>query len=155
MDYRIVDVFINDFRLCVKADHYHPDGSFWFTEHYTFLGREGLKQKQATDAQGNVLMDDGTPAPTRAGGRVPINASERIPYLPSGRSWKYRPGPHMSDNSILEAISSIHKQRLVTGWPQGKVDSLKPRRASSMTQADRDGCAILNVAFQHLIGYEA
>ena len=145
MEFKIVDVFTHDSQLVVKAEHYHPNGALWFVEHYTWQGREGLKQKRATNALNQLLLDDGTVAPftTRPG-----QPSEGIYSLPPGRSWRLRPGPHMDDSSILEVIRSVHRQRRVAGWPNS-TDRL-PRFKSSSD--DMQGCQTLRLKFQSLIG---
>lgn len=149
MDFRIVDVYLSSGQLVVTAEHFNPDGSAWFTEHYTWQGREGLKQKRATNALGQLLQDDNTVAPTRVTRRGPPDETEQ--FLEAGKTWKLRPGPHMVDDSILSTIRSIHRQRLATGWPQGKIDQLPTFKSGP---ADNLGSDALKLRFQGLIGHQ-
>lgn len=146
-DFRIVDIFTQDGQLVVKAEHFRPDGSAWFTENYTWQGREGLKQKRATNALGQLLLDDGTVAPSDPDPNVPGRRNFR---LPPGRTWALRPGPHMDESSILSTIRSIHRQRLLTGWPN-TVDRLGNFRPKP---EDVTGCPALLARFQALLGRE-
>ena len=148
MDFKIVDVFTQDGQLVVKAEHYHPSGVLWFVEHYTWQGREGLKQKRATNALGQLLLDDGTVAPSTT---HPGPPAEVIYSLPAGRTWLLRPGPHMDRSSIVKTIRKIHKQRLVSGWPQGQMD---PMCRFKFNGDDTTGCTGLRSHFQTLIGYQ-
>jgi hypothetical protein len=146
MEFKIVDVFTHDGQLVVTVEHYNPNGSFWFLEHYTFQGREWSKQKRATNALSQLLLDDGTVAPTNPG----VGAGDPPqPFLPPGRTWALRPGPHMDDSSILDTIRSIHQRRLVSGWPQGSIDRLGPAKPSPQ---DTTGAPALAAHFQHLKG---
>ena len=146
MDFRIVEVYISSGQLVVRAEHFKPDGSAWFTEHYTWQGREGLKQKRATNALGQLLQDDDSIAPTRIIRRGPPDEVEQ--FLEAGKTWKRLPAPHMVDDSILGTIRSIHRQRLATGYPN-RIDQL---RAPTPTAADVAGCPVLLAKFQVLIG---
>jgi hypothetical protein len=148
MDFKIVDVFTQDGQLVAKAEHYHPSGALWFVEHYTWQGREGLKQKRATNALGQLLLDDGTVAPSTTRPGPPV---EVIYSLPAGRSWLRQPAPHMVNDSILATIRSIHQQRLASGWPQGKVDQLPGFKPDS---TDESGAETLRLKFQILIGHQ-
>lgn len=146
-DFKIVDVFTQDGQLIVKAEHYHATGSLWFVENYTWQGREGLKQKRATNALGQLLLSDNSVAPSRIVRPGLPDVLEQ--YLPTGAQWKYRPGPHMDEASILSVIASIHQQRLAAGWPQGQVDVL---RRFKPTQEDEGGIVGLTLGFQSLKG---
>ena len=145
---KIVDVFEKDCHLIVLVEHYHADGSFWFREDYRWQGREGLKQKRATNDQGEALMDDGQVAPTHN------VEGDQLHYLPEGREWARLPAPHIVDDSILSVIRSIHAQRLVWGWPQGAIDQVSSIPDSKISQRDRDGCPVLIAKFAALVGYE-
>ena len=145
MDFKIIDVQNQDSHLIVCVEHYHVNGTLWFTENYVWQGREGLKQKRATDADGQILLTDGTVAPS-----LTNNAGIVEQYLPEGKSWQLRPGPHMDDEAILTTIRDIHKDRLVSGWPS-TTDTLSP---CSCTNEDVDGCDTLVSKFTSLIGYE-
>ncbi len=125
--------------MVVQAEHYRSDGTGWFTENYVFQGREGLKQKRKTNAQGRLLMDDATVAP---------GAPKQ--FLPPGREWARHPAPHMAEESIIGTITSIHKQRLVTGWPTG-VDVISSK---TFTNRDAAGVSALLAKFGHLAGRE-
>jgi len=146
MDFKITEVYISSGHLVVTAEHYNANGSLWFVEHYTWQGREGLKQKRATNALGQLLLDDGTVAPV-AVRRGPLD--ELVAFLPPGRNWLRQPAPHLVDDSILGTIRSIHKQRLATGWPQGKVDTL---RTFKPAPTDHAGVAVLLAKFRLLVG---
>lgn len=147
MDFQLIDITNVQSHLVVTAEHYHPDGSFWFRENYVWQGREGLKRKRKTDAEGRILMDDGQRAPLRLG----ID-DELVPYLPSGRTWARLPAPHMDEESILTTMRSIHQQRLISGWPQGRIDKISRISESKIRQEDRDGCPILIAKFAALKG---
>ena len=147
MQFEILDVFQQDSQLVVKVRHHNPDGSAWFVEHYTWQGREGLKRKRATNALGQLLLDDGTVAPTEVVRRGPPDKVSA--FLPAGRTWLLRPGPHMDESSILSIIRSVHQQRRITGWPQGKVDNLPVFKHNT---SDNNGVEILRTKFQGLIG---
>ena len=144
MIFKILDVYAQDNHLCVWVQHFRATGSEWFKEHYLFQGREGLKQKRATDAQGRILMDDGEVAPIliRKDG---LTGS----YLPTGRTWKRLPAPHMDDSSILVTIRSIHQQRTASGWIRG--DNTLSNHKS--TVEDELGNPVLLERFGHLKGY--
>ncbi len=140
MDFKIVDVFIHDSQLVVKAQHYHPSAPGepvepWFVEHYTWQGREGSKRQRRVNALGEPLLDDGSVAlkVTPPDGRVAW-------FLPSDRQWAYNARPRMSEASVLGVIQETHRQRLATGWPQGKVDVLGRFKSSA---ADEAGVAAL------------
>ena len=146
MNFKIIDVFTHDGHLVVKAEHFNLDSSFWFLEYYLFQGREWHKHKRAVNARGQTLLDDGTVGPTRPRPNEPERTEQ---FLPPGRTWALRPGPHMDDSTILDTIRSIHKQRLVSGWPQGKIDRLGTLKPAPQ---DTTGCVPLAAHFQHLKG---
>ena len=146
MNFRIVDVFTQDGQLIVRAEHFHANGSPWFTEHYTWQGREAFKQKRETNIRGEMLLDSGEVCPS-----VPIPfTNQRHQVLPPGRNWKYRPGPHMDDGSVLSEIRATHQKRLVSGWP----DSTDTLSAFKHTTADDAGCDTLRRRFLALVGRE-
>ena len=140
MDFKILAVFEQDCHLVVRAEHYQPDGSFWFLEHYTWQGREGLKAKRKTDKRGRLLLSDGKLAPQR--GDPPES------YLPTGEEWSRHLPPHVDEDSILSTIRGIHKQRLRDGFP-GVVDTLSSR---PFTRDDASGCQVLTAKFSYLAG---
>jgi len=146
MDFKIIEVYASSGHLVVTAEHYNANGSLWFVEHYTWQGREGLKQKRATNALGQLLLDNGTVAPTEVRRGPP---DELAAFLPPGRNWLRQPAPHMVDDSILSVIRAIHKQRLASGWPQGKVDTLQTFKSAS---TDHAGVTVLLAKFRSLIG---
>jgi hypothetical protein len=147
MDFKIVDVFTQDGQLVVRAEHYHPTdaASVWFVEHYTWQGREGLKQKRATNALGQLLLDDGTVAPVEV---QPGPPDKLVPFLPAGRDWLRQPAPHMVDDTILATIRSVHRQRRASGWPT-TTDRLPSFKFSP---ADALSVETLRLKFQGLIG---
>ena len=134
-DFKILDVFADNARLVVRAEHYNADGSVWFTEHYRWQGREGLKRKRQTNSDGGYIMDDGNVAPL-----MPVDVVNGIaePYLPDGRTWARYDIPYMDEGSILGTIRSTHDDRLVSGWPQGSVDVMSPTGQAQ----DRDEAGI-------------
>jgi hypothetical protein len=145
MDFKIINVHNQDSHLAVYVEHYHVDGTLWFTENYTWQGREGLKQKRATDADGRILLTDGTVAPY-----LTNDCEIAEQYLPEGKSWELLPGPRMDDESILTTIRAIHRDRLVSGWPS-TTDTLRP---CVCTNKDVDGCDALVSKFTPLVGRE-
>lgn len=151
MAFTITEVFTQDGHLVVKADHFRPDGSAWFTENYTWQGREGLKQKRATNALGQLLLDDGTVAPSTVR-RGPPDEVEYI--LPPGRQWARRSGTHMVDDSILSVIRTTHRQRSTTAYPS-RIDQLRTPVGAGLAPppADVAGCPALLAKFQTLIGW--
>lgn len=146
-NFAITDVSAQDGHLVVTAEHYNADGSVWFTENYIFQGREWHKRKRAANALGQLLLDDGAVAPTTVRRRGPPDELE--PFLPAGRTWKLRPGPHMVDDSILSVIASTHQRRLASSYPQGHVDRLGSFKAAP---EDTSGAADLAAHFLHLKG---
>ena len=147
---KVTDVFQQDCHLIVRAEHYHPDGTFWFLENYRWQGREGLKRKRVTNTAGRLLMDNGKVAPLR----IEDGDSTPVAYLPKGREWARRSTPHMDEDSILDTIRSIHRQRLTSGWPQGTVDLVSRISPDKIRQQDRDGCPQLINKFAYLVGRE-
>jgi len=147
--FRITDIFLLDCQLIAHVEHLHPDGSFWFSEHYRWQGREGSKRQRMVDDEGFMLMDNGERAP------LPDSLTPRdIPeaYLPDGRDWAWRDAPSMNESSILDTIRSIHQQRLITGWPQGKVDVCARTPDHKISESDRACCQIILDAFVYLRG---
>ena len=146
MNFRIIDVFAQDSQLVVKAEHFHPSGAFWFTEHYIWQGREGLKRQRKLNALGAPLLDDGTPAPTRARTERPDQTEY---YLPTGRQWGYNEWPRLSETGVLRTIEEIHQQRVLTGWPQGRIDVLGKCRPNYLDPA---GILVLLPHLKNLVG---
>lgn len=141
--FKIIDIFVHDDQLVVKVEHYNPDSTVWFVEHYTWQGREGLKQKRATNALGQPLLNNGAVAPST------IALDGRVIYsLPLGRDWLRLPGTHLTAEAILGVIRSIHQQRLATGW------AIKLARLPAFKAIPEDtlGVAALRLQFQGLIG---
>lgn len=144
--FKILDIFARDGQLVVKVEHYNPDNTVWFMEHYIWQGREGLKQKRATNALGQPLMDNGLMAPST----VLQGSPDLVIYLlPLGRTWLRRPGPYMVDDSILNVIRSIHQQRLASGWPS-RSNRLSPFKH---TTYDDIGVLVLITQFMRLVGW--
>ena len=148
MDFKILDVTAQNGHLVVTAQHYKPDGSPWFTENYLFQGREGLKQKRATNVLGQILQDDDTVAPTVVVRRGPPDQVEQV--LEPGKRWKLLPGPHMDESSILGTIRLIHAQRVASGF-QGNNDRLV---TPPSTVEDGTGCNVLLARFSLMKGRE-
>jgi hypothetical protein len=146
--WQILNIKGQDSYLVATVQHFNPDGSPWFIENYRWQGREGGKQKRASDENGELLLDDGSPAPKRLG-----SDKEEHQYLPAGRQYKFLPGTHISDESLLSLIRTTHEQRLVSGWPQGYRDSLRSVPTSGVHQRDQDGIAQMVSTFKHLEDY--
>jgi len=144
MIFKIVNIFQQDAHLVVQVEHYNPDGTFWFLEHYRWQGREGLKRKRATNAQGEILLEDGSVAP------YSDPPGELEQYLPEGAKWQYLPGPHLDESNILGTIQTIHQRRLASGWPQGRVDILARTAPHKLRQEDHDGSPQLLSKFDSL-----
>ena len=152
--YRITEIFEQDGWCVVQVDMLHADGSFWHRENFRWRGGQGLCQKRQTNPAGEILMDDGLPAPTRAIRPTVPGDADTEQYLPSGRQWARRHTPHMEEDSILGVIESIYKQRLLSGWPQGQTDILSRIPMDRIQQRDLDGCPALVTHFAHLKGCE-
>ena len=145
-DYRILSVGDHDSQLCVEVEHFNADGTHWFFEEYHWQGREGLKRKRQTDAQGRPLMDNGQPVPL-----IPDpDTGDMIPVLPSGREYALGNTPHMVDDSIFTTIESIHRNR---GTNQG-YDGRRLSLSLSATLEDHAGIGQLVAKFASLNGRE-
>ena len=130
----------------VQVQHYNADGSPWFVEHYTWQGREGLKQQRRVNALGEPLLDDGSVALKV----VKKGPPEEVTWLLSdGHQWGYNARPRLSEASILGVIQATHKERLASGWPQGMVDRLGSFKHSV---DDDTGCTTLATFFAALKG---
>jgi hypothetical protein len=156
-DFKVLEVFEHFCHLVLKVEHYNPDGSFWFLEHYFENGAEGLIRKRKANDQGQLLMDNGEVAPL-VNPNPPIRrpgvfrAEDYEQYLPDGREWVYHPAPWLDEQSLLSTVRSIHRQRLQNPqqW-QGKIDVL-PK--VSFKENDQLGCSVLMNKFRYLIGRE-
>jgi hypothetical protein len=154
-DFTILDVFDNDCHMVVKVQHLHDDDAPWHIEYYYFQGREGLKHKRVTDAEGFILMDDGAVAPKRdrpirqVGEPATLHNQEQ--YLPSGRDWARHPEPHLDVESILNVIRNQHTARSVDTETiqRQRDDVLIPMKHN---EQDTQGYVILVNHFQSLIG---
>lgn len=144
--FKILDIFVHDGQLVAKVEHYKPDNTVWFVEHYTWQGREGLKQKRAVNDLGQLLLDNGAVAPTIP---RPSDPRELSYVLPVGRSWARRSGTHMVQESILSVIRSIHQQRLGSGWSESATDPLPTFKPSI---DDTLGVSVLLTTFIGLKG---
>ena len=140
----IINRFEQDGNFVVEAEHYNDDGSLWYSEHYQFGGEEGHKHKRATNASGEILLDDGTVAPTQ------IIEGDEIAYRPLGRDWARRPEPHMDDSTIWAAILSDHEQRVAAGYAGGR-DVLSPQ-GGSQDDYLHAGCEMLMGRFDDTVG---
>jgi len=114
--FQVVDVRAEYGHLVVEVQHFKPDGSHWFFEHYVFQGREQFKRPRVTDETGRLFLDDGREAPKRA---ASLGGEEH--YLPEGRSWLRQSRPYLGQDSILSVVQSIHEQRSITGWTKGQL----------------------------------
>ncbi len=99
-----------DGHYLVKTVHHFPDRDD--VDDHFFQGREGLVFRVETDDRGNRLMDNGLPAPLRQ----EDDSEEEVEYLPRGRQWRRSNRLRVDDKAILDAIQSIHNQRLVDGY---------------------------------------
>ena len=102
----VVNRFEQDGFFVVEAEHYHDDGSFWYSEHYRWVSTEGNKRKRLSDADGRLVLDDGSLAP-----RTTDSTGVSTDTLPEGRQWALRPGPHMDDGSVWSVIIQDHEAR--------------------------------------------
>ena len=153
-DFKILDVFEQQCHLIVLAEHYQPDESFWFTEYYVWQGREGTHFKRVTNADGDMLMDDGNPAPWGQSNLDEVAIPGAIPpiqkqRLTPGRTWLRETTPSMDNDSILDTIRSTHSRRTETGWPV-QTDTLP---SFNMTEKDAEGCVALINKFASLKEY--
>ena len=147
MDFKIIDVFEWHCNMVLRVEHYNPNGSPWFLEHHTRNGQTGLVLKRAVDAKGWPYLENGQLAPSHID-EIPGGEGPR-PFLPSGQRWKYEDVLRLTERKLLYGISQVHKQRLLTGFPQGTIDVLAPM---GHTADDELGCARLVDTFKHLIG---
>ena len=93
--FRIIGIEAEYGQMIVEVQHFNPDGSHWFFEHYTFQGREGLKF-------------------------TPVLKSEVVVYDSFTR--KFRGDDlYLDREGILSIVESIHLKRLETGWSYGKT----------------------------------
>jgi hypothetical protein len=147
--FRIVDIRAEYGQLVVEAQHFNPDGTHWFFEHYTWQGREQYQQPRFTDQLGtdlktrSFIKSDGREAPIRVN-----DQGEREYYLPAGEGWLRENRPHLDNDAILSVISQIHSHRTTTGWTRGKL-RLTTHPVDS-NQADRDGVELLKDRFARL-----
>lgn len=146
--FKILAVATHDGHLVVTTQHFKPDGSPWFAEHYIFQGREGVKRKRAVNALGQLLQDDGSVAPTRLVRKGLSQEPEQ--YLELGKRWMFRSEPHIDESSILSVIRLTHARRLVSGWGR-TADTIGRLRPMAK---DMEGCDILLARFQRLVGFE-
>jgi hypothetical protein len=154
----IKDVSLLDCRLVVQVEFHHADDTFWHIENFAFQGREGLKHKRMTNGLGEILMDNGEVAPSRVVVQsddpddVDGLKTQRMQYLPEGRSWARHTTCHMDENSILDQVRDTYQQRLISGWAQGHVDTISRIPTGNIKQADHDGCDVLLTKFAYLKG---
>lgn len=137
----IVDIFCHGKFFVVEAEHFHNNGTFWYMEHYQFLASEGNKQKRATSEDGKLLMDDNEIAPSR----------DDVQYLPSGKKWGLRTGPHMDESSIWKAIISDHKRRKSHRFSGGRNQLSPSKVTQNVRQIQRGGKALM-ARFQSIVG---
>ena len=140
----IINRFEQDGHFIVEAEHYHEDGSIWYSEHYRFGGKQGHTHKRATNASGEILLDDGTVAPTQ------VIEGDEVAYLPPGRDWARRPEPHMDDSTIWSAILSDHEQRVAAGYAGGR--NVLSRQNVENEAYLHAGCEVLMERFDDTIG---
>ena len=140
----ITDTFIRDGFFVVEAEHFDDGGSFLYMEHYRWLVGEGNKQKRAVDGTGALLMDNGLPAPTRDRG----DGNPRVPFLPPGRFYALRPGPHMDDSTIWEVLMSDHlRNTRHLGYRNQLTNENKVQTADQI-----EGGRKLVLRFQNVVG---
>ena len=149
-DFKILDVFEQNWHMVVLAEHYQPDDSFWFTEYYTFPGVEGVKRKRTTNSDGECIMDNGEVAPThKITSDRPDKPGISVQYLPESRDWAREPAPHLNAESILSIIRSVHARRTKSGWAV-QTDSLPPLPVNAVNEA---GITVLINTFDSLKEY--
>ena len=143
----IVEKFLQDGFFVVLAEHYHEDGSFWFSEHYRWLATEGNKTKRLTNSEGLILMDNGEVAPTRD-----LDPFSEEQYLPDGREWRRGTDSHMDSSTIWETIKSVHRERTASG-AGGSRNVLNRGPAPAGEEADQisGGDKLMN-RFSNIVG---
>lgn len=109
-DYNILSVGSQDGYLVVQAEHYRDDGTFWFSEYYTWSGKEGVMFEVATNLSGERLLSDGSVAPYNPNG---------VQYVPEGEGWLYTAETLLTQDSIERVIASVHNSRTGSGYPGG------------------------------------
>ena len=145
-DFRIVDVRSEYGQMVVEVQHFMPDGSHGYFEHYTFEGREETKHPRARDSNGHwLLLENGRVAPFRL--NTVYNRFEQ--YLPPNHSWQRQNRPHLNNDSILGVIQSVHETRDPATWPKGNLRlTTSPLEGSEIDYAN---VATLTARFQGLI----
>ncbi len=141
-DVRIVDVRAEYGQMVVEVQHFHPDGSHWFFEHYTYQGRQYFQRPWLLDAEGFPQLASGGRAQLRDG-------NKNTPLLRTGESLLRENRPHLEDQSVFDVIQMIHAQRLITGWTHGAQRLTTSSLDSSFL--DRAGASPLVSRFQSLI----
>ena len=139
--FEVLSVFEIHCHLIARVRHLNRDGSEKCMEDYGWQGRQWFQHKRQVNGSGEMLMDDGSVAPSRL-----LDEGDSEQYLPEGRDWAMQTVPHMDDSSILDTIRSCH-HRHAQGY-NGCNDNV-PFKPS---QQDRDGCSGLVAHFQHLVG---
>ena len=128
--FRVIDVRAEYGHLIVEVQHFHPNGSHWFYENYTFQGREQYRRPRVTDEGGRLFLKrTGREAPKRAVGRDGVARH----YLPPGREWLRHNRPHLDRHAILGVIREIHDSRVTSGWDRG-VKRLTTHRLDGSTR---------------------
>lgn len=144
---KIVNKFCQDGFFVVEAEHFHDDDSFWYSEHYRWLSTEGNKRKRLTDADGRLVLDDGSLAPRTTDDNGLVSDT-----LPEGREWALRPGPHMDNASIWSVITQDHKARL--GAYGGGINILDRNSTHGNEEEIASGNTELMTRFADVIGEE-
>jgi hypothetical protein len=57
-DFRIVDVRAEYGQMVVEVQHFMPDGSHAYFEHYTFQGREEQTRPLVRDSNDNLFLEE-------------------------------------------------------------------------------------------------
>jgi len=144
----IVDRFEQDGFFVVLGHHFLGNGEFWYSEHYRWGGNEGLKRKRQRGPLGGILMDNSEEAPERE--IIPNHFQE---FLPNGRTWYYRPGPHMDEGSIWDILILDHNQRHAReDEPTGTTHILARQTLPARLAVDCElGCAVLLTRFADIV----
>jgi len=117
LSFQIVDVRAEYGHLLVEVQHFHPDASHWFFEHYVFQGREQYKNPRIVDENGRLFLKrDSSKAPQKEN-----FLGQTVSYLPEGEDWLRSNRPYLDKDSVLSVVQQIHNKRLRTGYSKGKL----------------------------------
>ena len=143
--FKVIDVRAEYGHLVVEAQHFHPDGSHWFYETYTWQGREQDKHPRVVGPKGELYLASGVEAPKSADTEGILHY-----YSPEGEGWLRQSGPFLAEDSILGLIASIHQRRGDSSYTDGQYRVTTHPLDS--TSADITGAPYLKQRFAYLAG---